>query len=170
MAAMVVAIRRRRILGRSASNRLFAGAGLTLLAHALVALRPLLRNGFDRQPWFDNVAEMINVLSLTQFTMQATGLVLIVIVAVAAGQRRLTARDDAAASTLDVSSAGAWILRTERRALLPVIASGPAAAHTQGPAPGERSPAAGCTWPPARHAPGHPTSTAHNRSRQQGRR
>jgi hypothetical protein len=35
----------------------------TLLAHALVALRPLLRNGFDRQPWFDNVAEMINVLS-----------------------------------------------------------------------------------------------------------
>ena len=79
VAAMVMAARRRMIVGARAAGLMFAGAGVLLLGHAFIPLGPLLGHALVRpDPTGPDVANLSYALLLIQLGLQAAGVGLIV--------------------------------------------------------------------------------------------
>ncbi len=84
VAGIVMAIKRRHLVGARASNQLIAGVGLLLMGQALDLLRPVLRTvvAGDGLGSF-GIENLINGFAMLRVVLQATGIGLIIAAAIA---------------------------------------------------------------------------------------
>lgn len=94
VAGVVVAVRRRALLGSRVTRQVAAGAGLLMAGLVVAGLQPWLRNLFDGDGLtpFGSVGDLVSLLVLLRVMLQAAGIGLLL--AAAVGPRPQPASDD----------------------------------------------------------------------------